>query len=165
MITKEKKPKISIIACLAKDGGIGKNNKLLFDIPEDLKYFHKVTQKHPVIMGYNTYKSIGHPLSMRHNIVISKKVKKIPGYIVASDLDEAINKASKLQKDEIFIIGGASVYEQAIKVADKLYITEVDATEDADKYFPDYSNFTKRTKIGNGKEKEFKYTFYEYERE
>jgi len=159
------KPIISIIACIAKDRGIGKDNKLLFHLPEELKYFHKVTKRHPVIMGYNTYKSIGRPLKERHNIVISRDSEKIPGYIIASSLEDAIAKASKLQQDEVFIIGGAKVYEQAIKIADKLYLTEVDAKVDADTYFPDYADFGKKTKIGSGEEKEFKYTFYEYERE
>ena len=158
------KPEISIIVCVAKDRGIGKDNKLLFDIPEDLKYFHKVTKRHPVIMGYNTYKSIGKPLKERHNIVISERDEKIPGYIVASSLLDAIEKASKLQKDEIFIIGGAKVYKEAIGLADKLYITEVDAKIDADTFFPDYTDFSKKTKIGEGRDGGVKYEFCIYER-
>ncbi len=158
------KPTISIIACVAKDRGIGKDGKLLFHLPEELKYFNKVTKRHPVIMGYNTYKSIGKPLKERHNIVISRDDEKIPGYIVADSLEDAIEKASKLQKDEIFIIGGAKIYKEAIGLADKLYITEVDAKEEADTFFPEYADFTKKSKIGDGEEKGFKYTFYVYER-
>lgn len=159
-----KKPTISIIACVTRDRAIGKDNKLLFHLPEELKYFYKVTKRHPVIMGYNTYKSIGKPLKERHNIVISRDEEPISGYIVAKSLDDAIEKASKLQQDEIFIIGGAKIYNQAIEKADKLYITEVDATRDADTFFPDYADFSKKSKIGEGEEKGLKYIFYEYER-
>ena len=156
--------KISIIVCVAKDRGIGKDNKLLFDLPEDLKYFHKVTKRHPVIMGYNTYKSIGRPLKERHNIVISRDDEKIPGYIVASSLDDAVEKAQKLEQDEIFIIGGAKIYEQAIERADKLYITEVDTKLEADTFFPDYADFTKKSKVGEGRQGDTKYEFMVYEK-
>ena len=157
-------PKISIIVAIAKDRGIGMGNKLLFDLPEDLKYFHKVTKRHPVIMGYNTYKSISRPLKERHNIVISRDGTHIPGYIVVSSLGEAIEKASELQKDEIFIIGGAKVYSQAISIADRLYITEVDAKKEADTFFPDYSDFKSRNVISSGEHNGVKYTFCIYEK-
>lgn len=160
----KQKPIISVIACLDKNRAIGKDNNLLFDLPGDLKYFHKVTKRHPVIMGYNTYKSIGRPLKERHNIVISRDDEKISGYIVASSLEDAINKASKLQNDEIFIIGGAKIYNQALVLADRLYITEVNAEKDADTYFPDYSDFRKKVKIGEGEDNGYNYSFFIYEK-
>lgn len=136
-----KKPKISLICCIAENRGIGKNNKLLFDIPDDLKRFKKITMGHPIIMGYKTHQSIGRPLPGRLNIVLLPDKIKINGCVVCQSIEEAIDVASQNDKKEIFFIGGGSVYKQAIEFADKLYLTIVDAAAEADTFFPDYSKF------------------------
>jgi dihydrofolate reductase len=158
------KPKISIIVCVAKNRGIGKDNKLLFEIPEDLQHFKKITLGHPVIMGYNTFCSIGKPLSSRTNIVLNDRGGEIAGTTFVKDIISAIEKASAVDQKEIFFIGGASVYRQTIELADKLYITEVDSEKEADTFFPEYSNFKKRKVTGNGKWRGIKYHFCEYEK-
>lgn len=138
------KPIISMISAISKNRGIGKNNKLLFDIPEDLKYFCTITSGHPVIMGERTYYSMGRPLPKRLNIVLSQnKELIIPGCIVCFNIDDAIRIASEKDKNEIFFIGGGMVYSQAIKFAGRLYLTIIDAEPEADTYFPDYSDFKK----------------------
>lgn len=137
-------PKISIICGLAHDRAIGNNNQLLWHIPEDLKHFKEITTGHPIIMGQKTYESIGRPLPNRTNIVLSQDSSlQIDGCIVCGSIDQAIVAASEHDQNEIFIIGGGSIYKQTIDLADKLYLTIVDGTYEADTFFPDYSEFTK----------------------
>lgn len=157
------KPVISIIVAIAKNRGIGKNNQLLFDIPEDLLHFKKITENHPVIMGENTYYSIGRPLPQRTNIVLTRNQDlKIEGCLVCFSIEEAIARASEIDKEEIFFIGGGMIYKQALPLADKLYLTVIDAEPDADVFFPEYEKvFTKVVKeepIDNGK---YKFKFLE----
>lgn len=135
--------RISIVACVAKNRGIGKDNKLLFDIPADLQHFKKVTMGHPIIMGYNTYKSIGQALPGRLNIVLLPDPINIEGCTVVNSIEEAIKVASEEDKEEIFFIGGGMVYASAIEFTDRLYLTVVDAEPEADTFFPDYSDFDK----------------------
>ena len=160
-----KKPTISIISCISENRGIGKDNKLLFDIPEDLKHFKKITMGHPIIMGYNTYKSISRPLPGRLNIILSKDNIEIPGCSVCQIIEDAIEIASQKDKEEIFFIGGGMVYKQAIVLADRLYLTIVDAKPEADTFFPDYSNFNKIISEEKNILKNNKYKFMVLERE
>ena len=134
-----KGPTISIIAAIANNRAIGKNNQLLWHIPEDLQHFKKITENHPVIMGQKTFRSIGRPLPRRENIVLtSNKELKFEGCHTAHSLDEAIDLASKLDQDEIFIIGGGMVYKEALSFADKLYLTKVEGEFEGDVFFPEY---------------------------
>lgn len=137
------KPIKSIIVCIAKNRGIGKDNRLLFEIPEDLKRFKKITFGHPIIMGLNTYNSIGRPLPGRLNIVLTPDDIQIEGCTVCHDIESAIKKASEEDYDEIFFIGGGMVYKQAIEFADRLYLTVVNTAPEADTFFPEYSTFNK----------------------
>lgn len=133
---------ISIIAAIDKNRALGYQNKLLVHLPEDLAHFKKITSGHPVIMGQNTYVSIGFALPNRVNIILSKdKNFQAQDCVVFDDLDKALEFANDKDQDEVFFIGGASVYEQAIKLADKLYLTIIDAEYQADVWFPDYSDF------------------------
>lgn len=134
---------LSIIAIIGKNRELGKDNKLIWHIPEDLSRFRKITANHPVIMGRKTFESIGRPLPHRINIVITSDVSFTPeGITVARSLDEAIQIAEKSPgSEEIFVIGGGQIYRQAIDRADRLYLTVVDATADADTFFPDYARF------------------------
>ena len=137
-----KKPLISLIAAIGKNRELGKDNKLIWHIPADLKYFHDKTKNHTVIMGRNTYESIGRPLPNRTNIVLSRNLDlEISDCIIADSLKKALKIASEREKEEIYIIGGAKVYADSLAVADKLYLTIVDASSEADVYFPEYTNF------------------------
>lgn len=162
---------ISIIAAISENLAIGKSGKLLWDIPEDLKFFKKVTEGHPVIMGRKTFESMGSkPLSNRINIVITRNKNWFQkGVYTASSLEAAIKLAKKLEQEEIFIIGGASVYEEAIKnFADYLYITLVHSSyPKADTWFPKISD--RKWKVVKEKEplksaKGVRYSFFEYTR-
>jgi dihydrofolate reductase len=153
---------VSIIAAIGDNRELGKNNALLWHIPQDLKRFKTLTTGHTVIMGRKTYESIGKSLPNRTNIIITKdKEFTAPGCIIAHSLDEAIQKS---QDAEIFIIGGASVYQQAIDKADKLYLTKVKGTFDADTYFPDYSRFSNVVSSVQKRDDTYRYTFLELTR-
>lgn len=137
---------LSIIAIIGKNRELGRDNKLIWNIHEDLARFRKITASHPVIMGRKTFASIGRLLPNRTNIIItSDPYVKIGGAIVVHSLDEAIETAKKSPggNEEIFVIGGGQIYAQAIDKADRLYLTIVDADAPADTYFPDYSQYTK----------------------
>lgn len=128
-----------IIAAVADNWAIGKDNKMPWHIKEDLEYFKNITTGHPVIMGSNTYKSIGKPLPNRTNIVVSHKY--VSGVITVHTLKEAYSVAEKID-DQCFIIGGAQLYNASINDADELYITNVHIDiEDADTYFPEIDPF------------------------
>lgn len=150
---------LSIIAGIGDNRELGKNNTLLWHIPEDMKRFKTLTTGHTVIMGRKTYESIGKPLPNRTNIVItSEKEFLAPGCIIAHSLDEAIQKS---HDTETFIIGGASVYAQALPIADKLYLTKVKGTFDADTFFPDYSRFSNVVSKVEKHDDRYTYTFLE----
>jgi dihydrofolate reductase len=136
---------LSLIAIIGKNRELGKNNKLLFNIPDDLKHFRTVTANHPVIMGRKTWESVGRPLPNRTNIVISSQGSyHAEGARVVPSLAEAITIAKQSPgSEEIFVIGGGTIYKEAIGMADRLYLTLVDAAAPADTFFPDYSRFTK----------------------
>lgn len=151
---------ISLIAVVAQDRGIGKDNKLLFNIPEDLQHFKSITMGHTVIMGLNTYKSLGcKALPGRRNVVLSPTDPGLNDAEWCGSIEEALEKTAG--EEEIFFIGGASIYQQSIKFADKLYLTLVDAAKPADTYFPDYSEFDMVKVTGNGQSGNLKYKYLE----
>ncbi len=136
------KAKISIIAAIGQNRELGKKNELIWRIPADLKRVKELTMGHPIIMGLNTYLSIGHPLPGRTNIVLSLEPKEIEGCVVCTSFEEALEKALALDDTEIFIFGGASVYARAISITDRLYLTKIQATDsEADAFFPEYVEF------------------------
>lgn len=154
-------PLINIIVAIGENRAIGKNNRLLWHIPEDLQRFKKLTSGHPVIMGRKTFESIGRPLPNRTNIVVTHdKNFTAEGIIITHSLKEAIEKAKEYDQSEIFIIGGGNIYEQAIPLADKLYLTIVHKKVEADTFFPDYSAFTKKISQKQGESNGYKYTFF-----
>lgn len=137
------KPKISIIVAVGKNREIGRNNALLWQIPEDLKHFKEKTSGKAIIMGERTFYSIGRALPNRLNIVLSQNPDlKIDGVTVCDSIPQAIEIGGKFS-DEVFVIGGGSIYAQTIGLADKLYLTLVDRAFAADTFFPDYSKFDK----------------------
>jgi dihydrofolate reductase len=129
---------ITIIAAIAKNNALGKNNDLIWHLPADLKRFKKVTTGHHILMGRNTFESIGRPLPNRTTIIITKNENYVQeGCLIANSVEQAIEMAH--EDNQIFIIGGAQVYEYAMKhdFADALDITLVHHEFDADVYFPE----------------------------
>jgi dihydrofolate reductase len=156
---------ISIIAAIGKNRELGKDNKLLWHIPEDMERFKKLTTGQVVIMGRKTYQSLPkkfQPLPSRVNIVVTRNHAYTPlGCVTSNSIEEAIKKAKEFDK-EIFIIGGASIYQQGIKYADRLYLTLVNKEfTDADAFFPDYSEFKKKLFQENHQDKNYSYQFVE----
>lgn len=129
-----------MIAALGKNRVIGNNNKMPWHLPADLQFFKKTTMGSPIIMGRKTYDSIGQPLPGRLNIVLSRnKNLLIDGCIVVSSLEEALKEALPENTDEVFIIGGAYLYNKSIENIDRLYLTLIDAKFIGDTFFPDYT--------------------------
>lgn len=127
---------ITLIAAIGKNNELGKDNQLLWHLPEDLKHFKNLTSGHPIIMGRKTYESIGKPLPNRTNIVVSRKNNWYEeGILIVPSLKDALKHAKRIDEN-IFIIGGGNIYEQTINIAERLEITQVDFTTDADTFFP-----------------------------
>ncbi|MDD5416141.1 MAG: dihydrofolate reductase [Candidatus Daviesbacteria bacterium] len=163
--------KVSIIAAIASGNrAIGKNNKLIYRIPEDLNRFKKLTSGHVVIMGRKTFESIGYSLPNRTNIVITRDLNYSPANtIVTHSFEEAVKIAKEKEYPpvggEIFIIGGGQIYQEALPKANKLYLTIVEGNPEADTFFPDYSEFKKVVFESEWKESAgLKYRFLELER-
>lgn len=132
---------INIIAAVAKNNAIGYQNKLLYWLPNDLKRFKALTTGHTIIMGRKTFDSLPKgALPNRRNVVLSRSMKELPGCDVYSSLEDAL--AHTTPDEDIYIIGGDSVYGQAMAMADRLCLTEIDdVPENADAFFPDYSGW------------------------
>jgi dihydrofolate reductase len=127
--------KISIIAAVAENNAIGFKNQLIWHLPADLQFFKKTTLNNTIIMGRKTFDSIGKALPKRKNIVISRNTSLIaPGCTIVANLKEAIAQADS---EEIFIVGGANIYNQSMEIADQLYITKVHDQFEADTFFPE----------------------------
>ncbi|PST82239.1 dihydrofolate reductase [Pedobacter yulinensis] len=161
------KPAVSIIVAMAENRAIGKDNQLLWHLPDDLRHFKKITAQYPVIMGRKTFESIGRALPLRKNIVISRNPQlDIQGVELMNSLETAIEVAGGAE--EIFIIGGAEIYAQALPLADKLYLTTVHSTFDADTFFPEI-DFSEWESVGEERHEKdekhaFDFTFSEWKR-
>lgn len=160
---------LSLIAAIGKNNELGKENKLLFSLPEDMKHFKEVTTGHPVLMGRKTFESIGRPLPNRRNIVITRDMNyQADGIEVVHSLDEALEQ-SKNTEEEIFVIGGGEMYKQALPFADKLYLTFVETSVDnADTFFPEFDaneweEVSKERHEADDKH-QWPFTFVEYKR-
>ncbi|WP_340153288.1 dihydrofolate reductase [uncultured Marivirga sp.] len=135
--------KISMIVAKANDNAIGKNNDMIWHLPDDLKYFKDKTRNHHILMGRKNFDSLGEqyqPLPKRVNIVITRnKDWQHDGVKVFHDIEDGIAFAKKNNEEELFIIGGGQIYEACLPMADCLYITEVKAEfPDAEAYFPEF---------------------------
>jgi len=159
---------ISMIVAIAENMAIGKNNDLLWHIPEDLKMFKRITSGHPVIMGKKTYESLPRrPLKNRRNIVITDiKGEEIAGCEMAYSIDDALAKCDPAEEN--FIIGGASVYRQFLPHTGRLYLTRVHKSFDGDVFFPeiDFSrwNLLSKEDFGPDESLGFAYSYEIYER-
>lgn len=166
------KPRISIIVAMDDKRGIGKNNKLPWHIPEDLKRFRRLTSQHTIIMGRKTFESIlsytGKPLPNRINMVITRNPDfRAEGVSINTSLEEALSEAKENEQSEIFIIGGAQIFQQAVDmgVVDRIYLTKVEGDYNADTFFPEYSQFKKIIHEEEGSEGEYKFRFVDLEKE
>lgn len=125
--------KLSIIVAADENFGIGKDNQLMWHLPNDLKFFKNTTLGHHMIMGRKTYESIGKPLPGRTSVIVTRnKSYQVEGCIVVHSMEEAIKVAEKSGETEAFVIGGAELINDAVSFADIIYLTEVKATFDAD---------------------------------
>ncbi len=130
-------PRISIISALAKNRTIGIHNTLPWRLPEDLKHFKALTLGHHILMGRKTYESIGKPLPGRTTVIITRGNFPAPeGVKIAHSLQDAIEVCGA--DEEIFFVGGAELYAQALPLAGRLYLTEIQADVEGDAWFPDY---------------------------
>ncbi|WP_110112260.1 dihydrofolate reductase [Bacillus sp. CGMCC 1.16541] len=153
---------ISLIAAMDKQRLIGKENDLPWRLPEDLKHFKKITTGHTVVMGRKTFESIRKPLPNRTNVIVThQKAYQPDGTTVVHSLDELENLDQELN-DELFVIGGATLYEQMINVASRLYITHIDEVFEGDTYFPeiDLTKWKVVTKEQGPKDEKNPYTYY-----
>ena len=162
---------ISIIAAVAKNRAIGYENKLIYWLPNDLKRFKALTTGHTIIMGRNTFLSLPKgALPNRRNIVLSRTAFSspdlnalYPGCDVYPSLEEALKHCTP--DEDIYIIGGASVYRQALKIADRLCLTEInDTPEKADTFFPPYDDWKEESREDHEKDErhEYEYSFVDY---
>lgn len=157
---------ISLIAAVARNRAIGKDNKLIYWLPDDMKRFKALTTGHTIIMGRRTFESLPKgALPNRRNIVLSRTRQDFTGCDAYSSLEEAI--AHCAEDEDIYVIGGEEVYRQAIGKADRLCLTEVDDTPDgADAFFPDYSGWreTNRERHAKDERHAFNFDFVDYEK-
>ena len=159
---------ITIIVAMGKNREIGADNQLLWHLPKDLKHFKELTSGHPIIMGRKTYESIGKPLPNRPNIVISRKNDWFEeGILIVGSIKEALKFAKKIDEN-VFIIGGGTIYEQTIDLADQLEVTLVDAELKADTFFPkiDEKKWLKTNETTHQKDEknQFDFSFQTFER-
>lgn len=131
---------ISIIVAIADNGAIGKNNDLLWHLPDDLQHFKRTTSGHPIIMGRKTFESFGaRPLPKRINVVITRGNTYVSqnNVVVARSVDDALEKLP--DQEEVFIIGGGEIYKQALPLTDRMYLTVVHHQFEADTFFPKFN--------------------------
>ncbi|OAD45800.1 dihydrofolate reductase [Polaribacter atrinae] len=158
---------ITIIAAIAKNNALGKDNDLIWHLPADLKRFKKVTTGHHILMGRNTFESIGKPLPNRTTIIITRNKSYFKdGCLIANSIEEAIDMVEN--KDDIFIIGGAQIYKETMQksLADRLDVTLVHQEFDADVFFPEIDltiwEETSREDLDADDKNEYNYSFVSY---
>ena len=163
---------IAMIAAVARNGVIGVDNKLPWYLPEDLKFFKRMTQAKPLVMGRKTFDSIGKPLPNRLNIVVTRDPSfEYTGVRVCHDLESALQLADQQAtieaSDEIMVMGGGEIYAQALPHASRIYLTEVDIEVEGDARFPelDASEWEEMQRIpGSPTAGQPSYSFVEYRR-
>ena len=157
--------KLSIIVAIAQDGVIGINNTLPWHLPEDLKRFKALTMGHHIVMGRKTYDSLGRLLPGRTTVIVTRnKNYHVEGALIAHSLPEAL--ALCAYDDEVFLIGGAELYQAGLTLADKLYITEIDLEVEGDAHFPPIprSEFQEVAREAYVSEKGLKFSYVTYQR-
>ncbi|MDO6619183.1 diacylglycerol kinase [Shewanella sp. 10N.286.52.C2] len=152
--------RIAMIAAMANNRVIGKDNKMPWHLPEDLKHFKAMTLGKPVVMGRKTFESIGRPLPGRHNIVISRQADyHIEGVSCVSSFEQA--KQLVTDCDELVVIGGGQLYKEILPLADILYLTFIELTVDGDTFFPEWDDdsWTLQDKVNQVNAAQLQYSF------
>ena len=135
----------SLVVAMARNRVIGRDNALPWRLPADLAHFKKVTMGHPIVMGRRTYESIGKPLPGRKNIVVTRnRAFQAPGCTVVQSLEDAWKAAG--DAEEVCVIGGTSLFEEALPIADVIHLTQVEAVVEGDTYFPEFDRSQWREK-------------------
>ena len=159
---------ISLIVAASSNNAIGKNNQLLWHLPNDLKFFKNTTWGGVVIMGRKTFESVNKPLPGRTNIVITSKENwSYENVLVAHSLEDALKLATELSFKEIFIIGGGEIYKQSMAIANRVYLTRVHTEIEGDTFFPEMSNEWKMISsndFASDEKNNFNHTFELWER-
>lgn len=152
---------LKLIAAIGKNGELGRDNCLMWNLPGDMKFFRTATAGKTVIMGRKTYESIGRPLPKRRNIIISRSPELIIG---GAEVVSSLEAAIKLCEGDAYIIGGASVYKESLPLADEIILTEIDKCfDEADVFFPEFNkNLYKREILGEGCDEGTSYTHVKY---
>ena len=156
---------ISLIAAVADNRVIGKDNKLVWDLPRDMKYFMDTTSNHFILTGRKNYESIPpkfRPLKNRTNVIITRQNDyEAEGTIIVHSLEEALELARNEGEEEVFVIGGGEIFEQSIDLADRLYITEVKSEFNGDTVFPEYNpaDWKEISRVENLPDDNHKYAF------
>lgn len=159
------KTHLSLIVAIAKHGVIGHNNTLPWHLPEDLKRFRALTMGHHMIMGRKTYESLGRLLPGRTTVIVTRNPEyQVEGALVAHTLEAAISLCG--DDSEAFLIGGAELYQMGMQLADKLYITEIDAEFEGDAYFPafDFEQWQITSREAHMSEKGLPFSYVGYSR-
>lgn len=157
--------KLIIIAAIGKNRELGKDNGLIWRFKEDMKFFKENTIGHKIVMGYNTFKSLPRLLPERSHIVLTHQDLNIEGVKVFNDFESLVTYLKSLDED-VYVIGGSSIYKLFIDIADELILTEIEAEEEyADAYFPEFNqeDFDKSV-IRDNEENEIKFSFVKYRR-
>ena len=163
---------ISIIAAVSSNSVIGKDNDLVWRLPDDMRFFMETTQHHHIIMGRRNYESIPHkyrPLPNRVNIIVTRQTDyQAADCVITNSLDNALEYAKSKNQEEVFIIGGGQIYSQSIDITDKLYITEIQADFEGDAFFPEVDKNiwreTSRVKHDVDDRHKYSFDFVVYER-
>ena len=151
---------ISLIVAASENNAIGKENRLLWHLPNDLKYFKNITWGMPVVMGRKTFEAVNKALPGRFNIVITSQPGwSVDGVVTAKGFDEAIMNAAETNCKEVFIIGGGEIYKEAIEKADKIYLTRVHAQLEGDTFFPEIDQNKWRLEDSKDFEKDEKHAY------
>jgi dihydrofolate reductase len=157
--------KVSLVAAVASNGVIGKNNDLPWHLPDDMKFFMETTKGHYVILGRKNYESLPkkyQPLPNRTNVVVTRqKDYEAPGCLVVDSINKALTLARDNGESEVMVIGGSAIYAASLPAADRLYLTEIDAAVDGDVRFPDYnrSEWKEVSRIHHRKDERHVYAF------
>lgn len=166
MTMKVDSPRVSVICIMSENRVIARSGDQIWYIAEDLRHFKETTIGHPVIMGRKTFDSMEQqPLPGRTNIVVTSNRDYRPaGATILHSVDDALESAAKLDRDEIFIVGGGEIYRQTLPRVDRLYLTIVEGSVEGDTYFPDYSDFSQVISERNGASEGYHYRFLTLER-
>jgi len=159
--------RISIIAAMAANRAIGLENRLPWHLPEDLKRFKALTMHHHIVMGRKTYDSIGKPLPGRDTVIVTRNVDyAVPGCIAVNSIDAALTVS--YGDEEMFFVGGADLYRQALSIANRIYLTEIQRVFDGDAFFPEHDlsqwNETSRERHHTDGDNGFEYHYVVYDR-